>query len=360
MSKIRYRTLYSSALSCFGALALGGALAASAAAAELPRTHVKVIGAYSTIVASFKVEIPFWKETIPKDSNGMVTADITPQDQLGIDDKTMLRLLKLGVMDFAEMDISKMAGDDPHFEGCDLAGVSLDLKKARAGCDAYRAVLDGLMQKNWNAKLLAFGTNPPQVFWCRVPIAGLADLKGKKVRVFNKTMIDFLNGVGATAVNMAFAEVVPALQRGVVDCGVTGTLSGNTAGWPEVTTHLYPMSLGWSIQVYAANLNSWNRLNPAVQAFFVREYKKFEDALWATGAEAIADAENCNFGKQPCKMGKPAKLTQVPVSAADGDMHKKLIETAVLKGWASRCGGACAKEWNETVGKTLGYTAPVN
>jgi hypothetical protein len=30
---------------------------------------------------------------------------------------------------------------------------------------------------------------------------------------------------------MPFAEVVPALQRGVVDCAVTGTLSGNTAGW---------------------------------------------------------------------------------------------------------------------------------
>ena len=35
---------------------------------------------------------------------------------MGIDDKTMLRLLKLGVMDFAAMDISKMAGDDPRFE----------------------------------------------------------------------------------------------------------------------------------------------------------------------------------------------------------------------------------------------------
>ena len=41
---------------------------------------------------------------------------------MGIDDKTMLRLLRLGVMDFAGMDISKMAGDDPRFEGCDLAG----------------------------------------------------------------------------------------------------------------------------------------------------------------------------------------------------------------------------------------------
>ena len=86
---------------------------------------------------------------------------------MSIDDKTMLRLLKLGVMDFAGMDISKMAGDDPRFEACDLAGLTLDPDKARAACDAYRAVIDRQMQKNWNAKLLAFGGNTPQVFWCR-------------------------------------------------------------------------------------------------------------------------------------------------------------------------------------------------
>jgi hypothetical protein len=30
----------------------------------------------------------------------------------------------------------------------------------------------------------------------------------------------------------------------------------------------------------------------------------------------------------------------------------------VLAGWAKRCGAECAKEWNETVGKTLGLQAP--
>src|SRR5207244_1663246 len=135
------------------------------------------------------------------------------------------------------MDISKMAGDDPRFEGCDLAGITLDADKARVACEAYRAVIDRQMQKNWNARLLAFGGNPPQVFWCRSVLGGLNDLKGKKVRVFNNTMRDFLSGVGATAVSMAFAEVVPALNNGVVDCGVTGSLSGNTAGWNRSEEH---------------------------------------------------------------------------------------------------------------------------
>jgi TRAP-type C4-dicarboxylate transport system substrate-binding protein len=219
-------------------------------------------------------------------------------------------------------------------------------------------VIDRQMQKNWNAKLLAFGGNPPQVFWCRNVIGGLDDLKGKKVRVFNNTMRDFLGGVGATAVSMAFAEVVPALNNGVVDCGVTGSLSGNTAGWPEVAKSVYPMSLGWSINIMAVNLNTWKRLDARTQAFILDQVKAYEDKMWATLKKADAEAETCNTNRQPCTMGKLASTTIVPVKPAEMETHKKLVEGAVLAGWAKRCGAECAREWNETVGKVLGLKAP--
>src|SRR5256885_9049248 len=341
-------------------VALATAMASSAAAQDLPKSQFKVIGLNSPTPVSIHDELPFWRKTIPEASKGAIPADITPVCQMGIDDKTMLRLLKLGVMDFAAMDISKMAGDDPRFEACDLAGLTLDPDKARAGCDAYRAVIDRQMQKNWGAKLLAFGGNTAQVFWCRDVISGLDGFKGKKVRVFNNTMRDFLSGVGATAVSMAFAEVVPALNNGVVDCGVTGSLSGNTAGWPEVTKSLYPMSLGWSINVMAVNLASWNRLDKRVQNFLLEQVKTYEDKMWGTLKKATAEADNCNTGKQPCTMGKLAHITIVPVKPAEAETHKKLVEGAVLAGWAKRCGGECAAEWNNTVGKTLGLRAPTN
>ena len=283
-------------------------LSTAAIAQDLPKTQFKVIGLNSPTPVSIYDEVPFWRKTITEKSKGAITADITPLDQMGVDDKTMLRLLKLGVMDFAGMDISKMAGDDPRFEACDLAGLTLDADKARAACDAYRAVIDRQMQKNWNAKLLAFGGNTPQVFWCRTPVNGLDDLKGKKVRVFNNTMRDFLGGLGATSVSMAFAEVVPALNNGVVDCAVTGSLSGNTAGWAEVSKSLYSMSLGWSINVLAVNLNTWNRLDPKLQAFLLSETKAYENKMWDTLKKATAEADNCNTSKQPCTLGKMANI----------------------------------------------------
>lgn len=330
---------------------------ASAVAQDLPREHFKVVGLNSPTPVSTVNEVPFWRVTIPQASNGAITADITPQDLMGLDETAGLRLLKLGVMDFAGLDISKMAGDDPRFEGCDLAGLTLAPDDARKACDAYREVIDRQMQKNWNAKLLAFGGNNPQVFWCREPVKSLDDLKGKKIRVINNSMRDFLSGIGATAVSMSFGEAMPALSNGVIDCAVTGTLSGNIAGLSEVANTLYPVPLGWSIVVQTVNLNTWNRLDPKVQEFMLGQFKAFEDQLWDTVKLTTNEALNCNAGKQPCTLGKLAPINIATLTEQDEAARIKLLEDAVLPGWAQRCGAECAQEWNETVGKALGVTA---
>jgi TRAP-type C4-dicarboxylate transport system substrate-binding protein len=341
-------------------IAAATSLLSLAAQAQLPRTHVKGVGEGLGVINGTLLEQPLWKDTIPQASGGMITGDVLPFDQIGIDNAAVLRLLKLGGIDFGTTDLSRLAADDPRFEGCDLAGITLTMEKARAACQAYRPVLDRLMQQNWGAKLLYIGLAQQQVFWCRVPVTGIADLKGKKVRVFNKTMIDFLEGVGATGVSIAFPEVVPALQRGVADCGVTGVLSGNTSGWPEVTTHQVQMTLGWAIRFTAVNVNSWNRFDPKVRDFFTEQFAKFEDKVWSVMADAAADADNCNFGKQPCKFGKPGKLTNVPVKPEEIAEHRRIVEANVLRGFAKRCGPACTTEWNNTVGKALGMVASAN
>ena len=127
-------------------------------------------------------------------------------------------------------------------------------------------------------------------------------------------MVDFANGIGAAPVNISFREVVTALQNKVVDCAVTGTAVGNSAGWTEVTKYLMPLSLGWAINVHVVSLSTWKRLDPKVQTFLEAEYKKFEDKFWSTMQELDVDAANCNVGKQPCKNGKLASMILVPVS----------------------------------------------
>lgn len=345
-------------------LAAAGMLAAvaplAAHAADLPKVNVKVVGNYSTLLQTKEVEKPFWTQKIEKDSNGQITADYNSQDILGIKDFSLLRLTQAGVADVGVGDISKMAGDDPVFEGCDLAGITTDAATARKACDVWKPVMAEAMQKKFNARLVALGNNPPIVFWCNKPISGLADLKGLKVRVFNTTQSDFVSAVGATTVTMAFGEVVPALQRNVVDCALTGTLSGNTAGWPEVSTHLYPLPVGWSIYYTAVNNGSWNAWPKPVQDFFDKEFTDLENMNWNLGDQATEQGVNCNIGKDPCTLGKKGKMTLVELSDADKAKREDVVQNVVLVKWGKRCGKDCAAKWNDTVGKVVGLTIPLD
>jgi hypothetical protein len=68
-----------------------------ASAQELPSTHLKALVPETTTPMAQVLEIPYWRDTVPQASGGQVTADIVAIDQLGIDDKAVLRLLKLGM-----------------------------------------------------------------------------------------------------------------------------------------------------------------------------------------------------------------------------------------------------------------------
>ncbi len=336
-----------------------GSLMGSAVAADLPDTKLKFVGFIANNVLYKDLEKPFFSKTMPELSGGKVTVDLVPQDQLGLKGTELLRLLSNGSLEYAAGNISYMAPDSPKFEGLDLAGLTLTVDQARKVVDAYEPVLNKLAGEKFNTRILAFGANPPQVFWCREPISGIADIAGKKVRVFNQTLADFVVGAGGTTVNIPFVDVVPALQRGVADCAVTGTLSGNTAKWPEVTSHIYPMTVGWSITFWAVNLNVWNGYSPEVRAFLTDAFDKFEDEAWELAAAATEQGLNCNLGNDPCTLGVKADMTLVELGDKDMEVHAKIMNDFVIKNWAERCGSDCAKEWNETIGKVVNMSAPV-
>lgn len=343
------------------AAVIGGAisLAGSALAADLPKTHLKMAGLSTTQNINKYILAPYFDKGVVEASGGSVTVDYKSGDTLGLKGTEVLRLLKMGVFDVASGAISYFAGDDPRFEGMDLPGLAIDIETARKVSDAYFPVIERVMRNEHKTKLLALAPITVQVWYCREPIKGLADVKGKKVRVYNVSMADFVEAAGAGSVNIPFIEVVPAMNRGVADCALTGTSAGNTNRWWEVTKYLYTMPMGWAIQFYGMNMESWQRLDPKVQQFFTDEFAKLNDRMWAQAAADVQDGINCNTAAGDCKDGIKAEpaMTWVKVTDADKALHKKIVEGTVVSRWAKRCGSDCAKEWDATIGKVVDMKA---
>jgi len=307
------------------AATLLGGLSSTAVAAEYTKKQWQVVGTWASLENYKEHENPYWTQTLPELSGGAITANMKDYTNVGMSGFETMRLLKLGTFDAVHALTSYTAQDAPALEGIDLAGV--------------------------------------QQFFCNfgskdATEVHLKDLEGRKLRTYSASIGDFIEGLGASAVTLPFAEVVPALQKGVADCGATGVMPAYNAKWYQVVTHNVRVNIGFAATFLAVNQKTWDSLTPDTQQLMIDEAAKVEDAIWESTEALNEEAARCNTDG-PCSKGEPGGIIAVELNDDDKARVEVAVNDFVLKRWAKRCGKECAMEWNETIGKVLGKQAPV-
>ena len=325
-------------------------------AQDLPVTKLKIAGGLSNLSLYNEFEKPFWTQTIPKASGGKVTADIKGFNEMGLKGPEMIRLMSQGVLEFGTSTLAYFAADNPINEAIDLAGLAPDVKTARAVTESFEPVYAKFYSQS-GVKVLGMSTYPAQVLFCNADIKALADIKGKKVRTSSRTQAEFIEALGGSSVTMAFGEVVPALQNRVVDCAITGSLSGYSAKWYEVSTHLYALPINWNQQIHAVNAKSWNKLDSSVQKLITTNFKTLVDDIWDAAGKQTQEGYDCNTGAAACPNAVKGKMVLVQPTDADRALLKKVLTDSVLPKWAARTNEQYVKDFNATVGKIVGLTA---
>lgn len=328
-------------------------------ATALDTREIQVVGTWGNLSQWKNFESEFWNVTLPADSEGQLTANAKPMDELGLSGFELMRQLKLGVFDVVHTLVSYTANDLPMAGGIDLAGLVRDREAYGKMIEAFRPILASEFEKAYGAKILALYSFSSYSIMCDVGNSteeGMDILKGQKVRSHNISMADFLDGVGAVGVTIPFAEVVPSIQQGVVDCGVTGLLSAYEAKWWQVTNRYFSVPLGYGTVVVAANQDFWNSLSPETQAFLEAEVAKVEQAITANSIREDELGMAC-YGSGPCEIGEPGNNIVIPIDEADQARLREVVADVVLKRFAERCGPECTKIWNDSIGKALGISA---
>ncbi|MGQ7845226.1 TRAP transporter substrate-binding protein [Granulosicoccus sp. 3-233] len=320
--------------------------------------ELSVVGSWSGLPLHKQYEAPFWNDTLPAASDGTITANLTTHDQMGIQGSDVYRMLGTGVFDVGMTVADYAVSDSPALEGLDVPLIANDADAAKAMVEAARPMVDDIYKDVFNAKVLGIAPYPPQVVFCNAEIANLADLKGKKIRASGRMTGKLLEALGAEAVNVGFGEVPGALQRGVVDCAVTGAGSGYSAGWWEVSTHLLPIPLGgWDPVVTAMNLDKWNSLSPEEQTLIADQVAaELEAPAWASAQSALSTDIACLTGGEGDCPGDKRGMILVEASEADMQTASDALVSTVLPDWAERAGGDWAQRWNDSVGKVVGIT----
>lgn len=344
---------------CAALVALGAAWAAPALA-QAP-TSLRVAGHFSANTHHIAVERPFYEGLPQTLAMPSLAVSFSPMDQVGVQAADALRLLRSGAFDMMSVTIGNVARDEPFFDGLDLIGVSTTLPELRAAVNAGRESFDQRLQSRFGAKVMTLWPFGQQVFFCNHPVNSMADLRGLKIRSYTPSMSALITSLGGTPVTLQFSEVYPALQRGVVTCGITSPTSAHVANWAEVTTHILPLSLAGGVQGHFMSLATWRRFTPEQQAALTRAFQGMEDQFWELARVNNEVALNCMSGRPECTATPRGNVTIATVTPADEARLREIVPQAVLPAFRDTCNrvwNQCSTTWNQTVGAARGYAIP--
>jgi TRAP-type C4-dicarboxylate transport system substrate-binding protein len=320
--------------------------------------YLKVVGGLASVSQYNDFEQPFWQQRIETLSNGRIKAEIQPFDRSGLPGPEMLQLMRLGVVPIGTALLALVSADEPELNAVDLPGLNPDMPALRQTVALYRPRIERILHDQFGIKLLAIYAYPAQVIFCTKPLTRLRDLAGRRIRTSSVGQSEMMAALGATPILIPFADVVQSVRTGVVDCAITGTLSGNEIGLSEVTSYLYPMAISWGLSFFGANITTWNALPADVRNLLLSSIHDLEAQIWHASEQETSQGIACDTGVAACDGHPMGHMQLVPLSDEDAAERKRLLLTAVLPGWIQRCGSTCAAAWNQELAPTLGIRAP--
>lgn len=335
------------------AMAFALAMSSFASAQTLPETTVIVVGNLGTTTQSKLVEAPFWKEKVATLSNGAIKAQFRPMNELGLKGPEVFNLLAAGSMNIATAQLGHHSGADPINDGNDLAGMSDSFESFKRVSVAFFPTLSEYYKTKLGLHLISLQSYQSQVTFCRVPITGLADFAGKRIRTSSAAQSDFVKYLKGEPVDMAFGDVQQSLEQGVIDCAITSAMGGYTSRWHEGAKFLYSLPVNFGAGATIANGGWWDALAPEVQTFLTTELGKISEEMWDQNIREDAMGITCNTGG-PCSNGEPAKLTLVKPTEADVALRKEAFVNGVLPGWTKRCGEVCQTAFDTSLAAAAG------
>jgi TRAP-type mannitol/chloroaromatic compound transport system substrate-binding protein len=127
-----------------------------------------------------------------------------------------------------------------------------------------------LEQEMYGDELVVFpmGLTPPEEIWSKKPIKTLDDIKGMKIRSAGLSM-DLWAKLGASVVLLPTGEVLPALQRGLIDgTEVLDASMDYTLGLQEVCKYRFgpPIHMSNNIFQLMIKTKSWKELPDDLKA----------------------------------------------------------------------------------------------
>jgi TRAP-type C4-dicarboxylate transport system substrate-binding protein len=241
---------------------------------------------------------------------------------LGYKGPELLKVVADGQLDIAEMVASNVAGDAPVLGLRTLPMLVADWDEV--------ALFDKLAQPYYeaacaklNQHVLVISPWPFGGLWANRKVETLADMKGLKLRSYDRNGALFAAAVGAQGLNVPYAETYTGLATGLIDSTITSSISVREGKFYEVCKFHMPIRFATASSITTINENSWKKLTPDQQQALVAAAAECQAFLWDE-VKKVVEAND--------KFCYENGVTPVPMSEA---YHAQLVKAAesVAQDW---------------------------
>lgn len=234
-----------------------------------------------------------WAEKLNKDSEGRLEIELLPVGSVVKHTET-LDAIKQGVLDGHLTATGYFSGKDPAFGLIgNMVGAWSDTSQLLTYMyDGGGNELMVELYKPYGLQFVGASTTGVESFVSKVPLEGVEDLKGLKLRAPEGLVQQVFAAAGAAPVNLPGSEVFTGLSKGVIDAADYTVFSTNQqAGLNDIATH--PVQPGFhSLPLIDVSISQkkWDALPEDLQQLLKKSVKEFSQDITSKLKEADAQA----------------------------------------------------------------------
>jgi TRAP-type mannitol/chloroaromatic compound transport system substrate-binding protein len=219
-----------------------------------------------------------WAESVAEMTDGAVTVELLPVESIVAHNETQ-DAIAAGILDGHVTDTSYFAGKDPAF-GLIANPVGawsdpqemFDFIETGGGKELMNELLNP-----YGLQFIGATTPGLEAFVSKVPLEGVDDLQGLKMRAPEGLVQQVFAAAGAAPVNLPGSEVFTSLDKGVIDAADYSVFSTNQAqGLHDVAPHpVYPGFHSMPLVEISMNKETWDALDAETQAALEDSVRQF-------------------------------------------------------------------------------------
>ncbi|MGD9868653.1 MAG: TRAP transporter substrate-binding protein DctP, partial [Hyphomicrobiales bacterium] len=271
-----------------------------------------------------------FKKEVEEVSKGEIEVQIYDSAQL-YQDKEVPKAVGSGAIEAGVASLTRYAGDVPAVDVFYLPflfNTEALVRKAVSPDSPVRKPLDEAILKTGSRVLWwqAYGGN--LLLSKGAPLKGPEDMKGKKVRVFGKTLGTWVEVLGGSPTNVAGSEQYLAYQRGTVDVGMTGASGIKARKLWEVMDHVTLTNNADIEFLVVVNEKYWQALP--------EEHRKIIQTAARNAENAVRD-EMSKIEQDSLEAGKANGMKVYQPTDAEVAAWKKASEPVIEK-WLTSSG----------------------